>query len=88
MTNEELQDLFQNTDEMRAWDEFCTEARKAVDSGEGRAELPTAFLKLVLTEIAIAPLQFSAFRQAWNRLCDQHGMPTEKMPEQGIEETF
>lgn len=79
MTSEELYDDFQNTEEMLAWDEFCSAARKAVDEGKTTAELPTAFLALVLAEIQTDPLQFGAFRAAWNRLCDEKGLPEEKL---------
>lgn len=79
MTSDELYDDFQNTDEMLAWDDFCTAARKALDESKTTAELPTAFLTLVLAEIRTDPLQFAALRAAWNRLCDEKGVPEEKL---------
>lgn len=81
MTYDELVELFEATDERQAHDEFCTEASKAVDEGKDRAELPTAFLKLVLAEITVDPLRFAALRQAWNRVCDEQGMQAEKLKE-------
>ena len=81
MTPDELQDLFQNTDEMLAWDDFVTEARKAVEKGDEKAILPTAFLRLVLPDLATDPLHFPVFRTRFNQLCDEQGMPGEKVPE-------
>jgi len=81
MTPDELMDLFQNTDEMLAWDDFVTEARKAVEKGDEKAILPTAFLRLVLPDLATDPLHFPVFRTRFNQLCDEQGMPGEKVPE-------
>lgn len=81
MTSDELYDEFQNTEEMLAWAGFCDAARKAVDDGKKTAELPTAFLALTLAELQTDPLQFAAFRAAWNRLCDEKGVPEEKIKE-------
>ena len=80
MTPDELQDLFQNTDEMLAWDDFITEARKALETGDEKAMLPMAFLRLVFVELAIDPLHFPVFRTRFNQLCDEQGMPGEKVP--------
>jgi hypothetical protein len=79
MASEELYDDFQNTEEMLAWDDFCSAARKALDEGQATAELPTAFLALVLPELRTDPLQFAAMRAVWNRLCDEKGVPEEKI---------
>jgi hypothetical protein len=81
MTPDELQDLFQNTDEMLAWDDFVTQARKALENGQETAMLPTAFLRLVLPDLAADPLHFPVFRTRFNRLCDEQGMPGEKVAE-------
>ena len=81
MTPDELQDLFQNTDEMLAWDDFITEARKALETGDEKAMLPMAFLRLVFVELAIDPLHFPVFRTRFNQLCDEQGMPGEKVAE-------
>jgi hypothetical protein len=81
MTPDELMDLFQNTDEMLAWDDFVTEARKAVEKGDEKAILPTAFLRLVLPDLATDPLHFPVFRTRFNQLCDEQGMPGEKVSE-------
>lgn len=81
MTPDELMDLFQNTDEMLAWDDFVTQARKALENGEEKAMLPTAFLRLVLPDLATDPLHFPVFRTRFNQLCDEQGMPGEKIPE-------
>ena len=72
---------FQDTDEFEAWDAFCQEAKGALEAGKERAELPTAFLRLVLTEIKIDPLKFDGMVKAWNRVCDERGMPEEKKKE-------
>ena len=72
---------FQETDEFEAWDAFCHEAKKALEAGKERAELPTAFLRLVLTEIKIDPMMFNGMVKAWNRVCDERGMPEEKKKE-------
>jgi hypothetical protein len=81
MTPDELMDLFQNTDEMLAWDDFVTEARKALEKGDEKAILPMAFLRLVLPDLATDPLHFPVFRTRFNQLCDEQGMPGEKVPE-------
>jgi len=81
MTPDELQDVFQNTDEMLAWDDFVTQARKALENGEEKAMLPTAFLRLVLPDLATDPLHFPVYRTRFNRLCDELGMPGEKVRE-------
>jgi hypothetical protein len=72
---DDLEDKFLGTDEGEAWDEFVQAAREALDSGKERAELPTAFLKLVLPDIAASPTMFDVMREAWNRVCDENGAP-------------
>ncbi len=72
---------FQDTDEFESWDIFCRAAKEALEAGKDRAELPTAFLRLVLTQIKIDPLMFDSMVKAWNRVCDERGMPEEKKKE-------
>jgi hypothetical protein len=72
---------FQDTAEFEAWDAFCHEAKKAIEAGKDRAELPLAFLRLAYIDIKTDPLMFNGMVKAWNRVCDERGMPEEKKKE-------
>jgi len=78
---EALLAAFQNTEEFEAWDAFCYEAKKALEAGKDRAELPLKFLRLAYIDIKIDPLKFNGMVKAWNRVCDERGMPEEKKKE-------
>lgn len=56
MAYDKLMDSFQATDKTRAHNEFCTETGKALDQRKDRAEVPTAFLSLLLSEITVNSL--------------------------------
>ena len=89
---DELQAKFLETDEMQDWDEFVTEGNKALEANP-RAEsvtVPAAFLRRVMGDIGAAPLMFPAYRDRFNQLCDEMGMPEEKrdVRQGGGEETF
>lgn len=77
---------FLSTPEMQGWEAFVEQARKGIASGKDRIELPTAFLKLVIEDIASTPLSLDALVEVWNRTCDQEGMPEEKKNAPGPEE--
>lgn len=80
-----LYDAFLGTPEMEAWDAFVEQGREAIDKGAERVEMPTAFLALILPELS-SPMMFLAFREAWNRLCDERGRPDLKKEGLGEEE--
>lgn len=76
----ELYERFLETDEMQDWAAFIDMAKKALMS-EPNAEtvtVPAGFLRRVMTDISIAPTGFSAYRERFNQLCDEMGLPEEK----------
>ncbi len=82
---------FMETEEFEAWDDFCQAARAALDAGKERAELPTAWLQLVLPEIKTDPEMFQAMIKVWNRECDRLGLAAAKkneLPEPGPNDQF
>ena len=91
---DELYARFQETEEMQDWDEFVTETRKALEANP-KAEtvtVPAAFLRRTIEDIAMTPHMFSAYRDRFNALCDELGMPEEKrgvpQAQEGGESTF
>jgi hypothetical protein len=71
---------FQETDEMQDWDEFVTQGREVLQANPGAktVTVPAAFLRRVITEIATVPLIFTPYRDRYNQLCDELGIPEEK----------
>ena len=77
---DELYAAFQETDEMQDWDEFVTQAQKALEA-DPEAEavtVPAAFLRRVMSDIFGTPQMFTSYRDRFNQLCDKMGMPGEK----------
>jgi hypothetical protein len=74
---------FQDTEEMLDWDEFVTQTKKvlATDPAAETVTIPAAFLRRVILEIGTSPLMFTAYRDRFNQLCDELGMPEEKRGE-------
>lgn len=85
MTNEkgsdDLNTRFLETDEMQDWQDFVSITRKALkaDPSAQKVSVPAAFLRRVLSEIATNPLMFGAYRDRHNQLCDEMGLPDEKV---------
>ena len=79
---DELFGQFQETDEMQDWDDFMQAAKKALEDRPSAETIavPAAFLRRVIDEIGATPLMFSAYRDRFNRLCDEMGMPDQKVP--------
>lgn len=75
-----LQDAFLATDEMDAWQALHEAVTSALARGGERAEVPLAFLKLAMPEIAAMPTMFDAVKEVWNRVCDAEGLPARKFP--------
>lgn len=76
-----LIEAFLATEEAEAWQEFGDAASEALEQGKGATvEVPVAFLRLVLPQIRSSPHIFDAMNQAWNRVCDELGMPERKKP--------
>ena len=75
---------FLDTKEGDEWRDFV-EAMHDAGEDQERADLPLAFLRRVLPEIATSPTMFDAMKEAWNRVCDEQGEPDRKfkLPEDG-----
>jgi len=80
---DELHGKFQDTEEMRDWDEFVTGTKKvlATNPAVETVTVPAAFLRRVILDIGTSPLMFTAYRDRFNQLCDELGMPEEKRGE-------
>ena len=80
---EELYAKFQDTEEMLDWDEFVTQTKKvlATNPAAETVTIPAAFLRRVILDIGASPLMFSPYRDRFNQLCDELGMPEEKQGE-------
>jgi hypothetical protein len=74
-----LHEAFLATAEMDAWQGLHEAMTAALAKGAERAELPLAFLKLVMPEIATTPMMFDAVKEVWNRVCDAEGLPDRKL---------
>jgi hypothetical protein len=92
---DELFARFQETDEMQDWDAFVEAVRKALEDAPSAetVAVPAGFLRRVIAQIGATPLMFTAYRDRFNLLCDEMGMPEEKVPvpappEGTSEETF
>lgn len=79
---DDLYAKFQETDEMVEWDAFVNGARKALEASPDAqtVSVPAAFLRRVIDDIGATPLAFPAYRDRFNQLCDEMGMPEEKRP--------
>jgi hypothetical protein len=71
-------DRFLSTLEFQAHNELITALEEADKAGKDRAELPTAFLRMVLLDLKTEPLMFDAMKGVWNRICDEEGFPQQK----------
>jgi hypothetical protein len=86
MTEDERRDAlfarFQEADEMEDWDAFVTQSRKALEASPNAETIsvPAAFLRRVIDDIGATPLMFTSYRDRFNRLCDELGLPGEKQP--------
>ena len=69
-----LYDAFLGKDELVAWDELIQQSREAIEKGTEVVEVPTAVLAMLLPELQ-SPLSFAAYREVWNRICDEQGHP-------------
>jgi hypothetical protein len=80
---DELHGKFQDTEEMRDWDEFVTGTKKVLGTNPAveTVTVPAAFLRRVILDIGTSPLMFTAYRDRFNQLCDELGMPEEKRGE-------
>lgn len=84
MTEDERRDAlyarFQETDEMEDWDAFVSQSRKALEAGPDAETIsvPAAFLRRVIDDIGATPLMFASYRDRFNELCDEMGLPEEK----------
>ena len=79
---DELFARFQETDEMQDWDAFVESVKKALEDAPSAetVAVPAGFLRRVIEEIGATPLMFAAYRDRFNLLCDEMGMPEEKVP--------
>ena len=80
---DELHGKFQDTEEMRDWDEFVTGTKKvlATNPAVETVTVPAGFLRRVILDIGTSPLMFTAYRDRFNQLCEELGMPEEKRGE-------
>jgi hypothetical protein len=71
---------FQETDEMEDWDEFVLQSKKLLEADpEAKTiSVPAAFLRRVILDIGATPLMFTAYRDRFNQLCEELGIPEEK----------
>jgi len=83
--SDELYTRFLETEEMQDWEDFVGAAKKALkaDPHAQTVTVPAGFLRRVMTDIATTPHMFYAYRERFNQLCDEMGVPEEK---RGIEE--
>jgi hypothetical protein len=79
---DELFARFQETDEMQDWDAFVEAVKQALKDAPNAetVAVPAGFLRRVIEEIGATPLMFTAYRDRFNLLCDEMGMPEEKVP--------
>ena len=77
---DELYTRFLETEEMQDWEEFVGATKKALkaDPNAQTVTVPAGFLRRVMTDIATTPHMFYAYRERFNQLCDEMGMPEEK----------
>ena len=84
MATEEQSDAlflaFQETDEMEDWDEFVLQSKKLLEADPEAKTItvPAAFLRRVILDIGATRLMFTAYRDRFNQLCDEQGIPEEK----------
>lgn len=71
---------FQETDEMEDWDDFALQCKNFLeaDPEAKTVTVPAAFLRRVILDIGATPLMFTAYRDRFNQLCDELGIPEEK----------
>jgi len=84
MTDDELMTTFLATDEMVELDNLIEDVREAMRAGKTEVTLPIETLGRLIDDIAVGRLNFTFYRESWNRYCDQHGRPDQKIgQEQG-----
>jgi hypothetical protein len=84
MTDEKMEALqaeFIETDEMADYLDFTEKVRDAVERGDSEVTVPTAFLARVIP--SFQPLDFPHLREAYNALCDRHGLPEARQSGKG-----
>jgi hypothetical protein len=69
---------FQDTPEMTEYLNFLDTLDNALERGEQKAMLPTAFLSRVRNQFQ--PMDYQHLREAWNRVCDELDIPRQKVP--------
>ena len=82
MTHEDAVDAlvnaFTQSNEMEAWQDARDAAEAAVKQGAKTVEMPAALIHDVLR--FSNPTDMPSYRDLWNRLCDEHGTPNQKIP--------
>ncbi len=78
---DELNTRFIETDEFLDWEEFSRRTNEALkaDPNAATVTVPAAFLRRVMGEISVSPLTFRVYRDRHNQLCDELGLPEEKV---------
>jgi hypothetical protein len=76
---ERLEEAFIDTDEMREFLAARDKAAEAAERGEKEVLMPAALISRMFA--AIQPLDLPHMPAAWNRVCDEKGMPDQKKPE-------
>lgn len=77
-TVNDLWAAFFDTDEMAEYLAATNKIRAAVNRGDKEVSLPTEFLAKRLPDVI--PFHDRDFVDAWNRVCDEVGLPEQKMP--------
>lgn len=83
---ERLEEAFIGTEEMAEFLDAREKAQDAADRGDEEVALPAALAARIFA--LIQPLDLEHLRAAWNRACDEVGMPEQKkaMPEITVED--
>jgi hypothetical protein len=76
---ERLEEAFIDTDEMREFLAAREKAAQAAERGESEVVMPAALIARIFD--ITQPHDLAHLRHAWNRVCDEQGMPGEKKPE-------
>lgn len=75
---ERLYEAFIDTEEMREFLDAQNKARASAERGDKDVLMPAAVIFRIFA--AIQPLDVMYLRAAWNRVCDETGMPEQKQP--------